>query len=140
MTISYWSCSTVFEKCVARKAAYWWWFSFLKMPLTKKAFGLLLADLSEVFDCHDLLIAKLYAYELDLSSMNLALSYLSKRKQITKVDPFFSSWEDILSGIPQTLSCFLFCSIFLCVTIIPVIWGQSTLLCRWYNTIFRRGW
>ena len=53
------------------------------MPLTKKAFGLLLADLSEVFDCHDLLIAKLYAYELDLSSMNLALSYLSKRKQIT---------------------------------------------------------
>ena len=36
-------------------------------------FGALLTDLSKVFDCllHDLLIAELHAYELDMSSLKL---------------------------------------------------------------------
>ena len=78
----------------------------------KKAFGALLIDLSKAFDClcHDLLIGKLHAYGLDLSSLNLLQDYSPNRKQRAKVDSFFSSWEDILSGLPQgsILSCLLF--------------------------------
>ena len=36
-----------------------------------KAFGALLTDLSKAFDCHDLLIAKLHAYGLDLASLKI---------------------------------------------------------------------
>ena len=37
-----------------------------------KAFGALLTDLSKAFDClsHDLLIAKLHAYDIDIDSLN----------------------------------------------------------------------
>ena len=68
-----------------------------------KAFGALLADLSKAFDClsHDLLIAKLHAYGLDLASLKILQHYLTNRKQKTKVDSFYSSWEKILSGVPQ---------------------------------------
>ena len=60
-------------------------------------------DLSKAFDfiCHDLLIAKLHAYGFDISSFNLLQYHLSNRKQRTKTDSFFSSLEDILSGVPQ---------------------------------------
>ena len=68
-----------------------------------KAFGALLTDLSKAFDClsHDLLIAKLHAYGIDIDSLNILQDYLSNRKQRTKVDSFYSSWEAILSGVPQ---------------------------------------
>ena len=68
-----------------------------------KAFGALLADLSKAFDClsHDLLIGKLHAYGLDLASLKILQHYLTNRKQKTKVDSFYSSWEKILSGVPQ---------------------------------------
>ena len=67
-----------------------------------KAFGALLTDLSKAFDClsHDLLIAKLHAYGIDIDSLNILQDYLSNRKQRTKVDSFYSSWEAILSGVP----------------------------------------
>ena len=67
-----------------------------------KAFGALLTDLSKAFDClsHDLLIAKLHAYGIDIASLNILQDYLSYRKQRTKVDSFYSSWEAILSGVP----------------------------------------
>ena len=56
-----------------------------------------------VFDCltHDLFIAKLHAYGLDLTSLKILEDYLTNRKQRTKMDSFYSSWEKILSGVPQ---------------------------------------
>ena len=45
---------------------------------------------NDLFDClsHDLLIAKLHAYSLDIDSLNILQDYLSNRKQITKLDSF----------------------------------------------------
>ena len=67
-----------------------------------KAFGALLTDLSKVFDClsYDLLIAKLYAYGLDLASSKILRDYSTSRRQRTKVNLFYT----ILSGVPQILS------------------------------------
>ena len=65
--------------------------------------GALLTDLSKAFDSinHDLLIAKLAAYGFALSSLKLIASYLSGRKQRTKVNNSFSKWSEITSGVPQ---------------------------------------
>ena len=65
--------------------------------------GALLTDLSKAFDClnHELLIAKLEAYGFDYLSLAYIFSYLSGRKQRTKVNNSFSKWSDIRSGIPQ---------------------------------------
>ena len=82
-----------------------------------KAFSALLTDLSKAFDClsHDLLIAKLHAYGLDIDSLNILQDYLSNRKERTKVVSFYSSGEAVHSGGPQDsiLGPLLF-SIFMC--------------------------
>ena len=54
-----------------------------KMVDTKKVFGALLTDLSKAFDyfSHDLIIAKLNAYEFSLHVLNLIQNYLANRKQ-----------------------------------------------------------
>ena len=58
---------------------------------------------SKAYDCipHDLLIAKLEAYGLDKISLNILFDYLNNRKQRTKIGCSFSSWYDIITGIPQ---------------------------------------
>ena len=68
-----------------------------------KTFGVLLTDLSKAFDClsHELIIAKLNAYGFSLSALKLMQSYLSERKQRTKINQAYSSWEEIPFGIPQ---------------------------------------
>ena len=62
--------------------------------------GTVLTDLSKAFDCidHNLLIAKLNAYGFDKQSINFIYSYLTKRKQRTKVDSAVSSWEMLFSS------------------------------------------
>ena len=63
----------------------------------------LLTDLSKAFDClpHDLLIAKLHAYGCDLPSLKLLNCYLRNRRQRVKINNFYSSWAEILFGVPQ---------------------------------------
>ena len=69
----------------------------------KKSFGALLTDLSKAFDClvHDLLIAKLHAYGFTIPSLKLINSYLTNRKQRVKINNEYSSWSNILLGVPQ---------------------------------------
>ena len=66
-------------------------------------FGALLTDLSTAFGClpHDLIIAKLNSYGFKLTALNLIHNYLTKRKQRTKTNHSYSSWKDILFGVPQ---------------------------------------
>ena len=68
-----------------------------------KLAGALLTDLSKAFDCinHELLIAKLEAYGFDHKSLTYIYSYLSDRKQRTKVNGTFSTWVLITVGVPQ---------------------------------------
>ena len=79
------------------------------------AFGAVLTDLSEAFDClsHELLIAKLDAYGFDKSS--LRHSYLSNRKQRVKINYKYSSPQnEIIFGVPQGSILGPFFSIFSC--------------------------
>ena len=80
-------------------------------------FGALLTDMSKAFDClpHDLLIDNPHTYGLDLPSLKLLHSYLTKRRRRLKINNTYSSWTDILLGVPQDsiLGTLLF-NIFLC--------------------------
>ena len=69
----------------------------------KGAAGAILTDLSKAFDClnHDLQIAKLETYGLDNSALLFVKDYLKNRKQRTKVNGSYSSWLDLLFGVPQ---------------------------------------
>ena len=60
-------------------------------------------DLSKAFDTinHELLIAKLDAYGFDESALEIVSSYLADRWQRTKVDTSFSTWRELLCGVPQ---------------------------------------
>ena len=65
--------------------------------------GALLTGLSKAFDCrlHDLLIAKLTAYAFDYGSLVFMQSYPSERQQRTKVNNVYSTYSDMLYGVPQ---------------------------------------
>ena len=69
----------------------------------KMSSGILLTDLSKAFDClvHDLLIAKLNAYGFDLKSLHLLNDYLTSRYQRVRVGSNYSSWKEIIYGVPQ---------------------------------------
>ena len=65
--------------------------------------GAPLTDLSKAFDCsdHELLIAKLYASGFDKNSLYFINSYLKGRKQRTKINSSYSTFAEILFGVPQ---------------------------------------
>ena len=65
--------------------------------------GAILMDLSKAFDTinYELLIAKLNVYDFDKNALKLILSYLKDRKQRVKVNTTFSSWVDLICGVPQ---------------------------------------
>ena len=77
-----------------------------KMKITRDRKGFcaaVLTDLSKTFDCicHDLLIVKLNAYGLEQNAVKLVYDYLSNRSQKTKVGSSFSTYLDIVYGVPQ---------------------------------------
>ena len=60
-------------------------------------------NLSKAYDClsHDLLKAKLAAYGFEYSATSSISDYLSKRYQRVKIESIFSSYLEILRGVPQ---------------------------------------
>ena len=68
-----------------------------------KVFDALLTDLSKAFDCldHELLTAELKAYDFNLPALRFINDYLSNRKQRTKIENTYSTWLDIIFGVPQ---------------------------------------
>ena len=65
--------------------------------------GTILKELANAYDClpHDPLTAEFEANGIGKSGLNLLLSYLSNRKQRTKVNSSYSDWYDIIRGVPQ---------------------------------------
>ena len=75
-----------------------------KFCLDKQGFaGALLMDLSKAFDTmnHELLIAKLYAYGFSIDGLEVLLNYLHDRWERVKINTNFSSWTQLLQGVPQ---------------------------------------
>ena len=64
---------------------------------------MILIDLQKAFDTinHELIIAKLHAYGFDKLSLKLLFSYLTHRSHWTKLNNAFSSWSQLLRGVPQ---------------------------------------
>ena len=92
-------------------------------------FGALLTDLSKAFNClsYDLLLAKLYAYGLDIPSLKLLHSHLTKRRKRAKKNNTYSSWNEILFRVPQgsildplLFNIFFLCDLFLFVSDIDI--------------------
>ena len=69
-------------------------------------------DLSKAFDAlnHELLTAKLSAYDFDNESLKLIRYYLTNRWQRIKISKSFSRLTELLQGVPQgsVLRTFLF--------------------------------
>ena len=75
-----------------------------KKALDNKGFeGAVLMDLSKACDTinHNPLIAKLHACGFNKSNLKLLFSYLNNSLHRTKINQSFSSWEELLQGVPQ---------------------------------------
>ena len=76
----------------------------LRLSLENKGYGgAILLDLSKAFDTlnHDLLLAKLHAYGFSKKALFLIKSFLSNRWRRTKLNNSYSSWTELLLGVPQ---------------------------------------
>ena len=60
-------------------------------------------ELSKAFECidHELLIAKLAAYDLRQDALKLIKNYLAKRRQRVEINGSYSTYGDITIGVPQ---------------------------------------
>ena len=65
--------------------------------------GAALTDLSKAFDCipHDLIIAKLSAYNFSDEALSYIYSYLTNRRQYVRINNTHSQLKTIISGVPQ---------------------------------------
>ena len=75
-----------------------------RRTLDKRGFsGTILMDLSKAFDClnHELLIAKLHAYGFSKKTVTLIRNYLISRWPRIKINTAFSSWTELIMGVPQ---------------------------------------
>ena len=65
--------------------------------------GAVLMDLSKAFDSipHDLLIAKLHAYGFNENALVLIYSYLKGQKQCVRINNSYSSFQEVMSSVPQ---------------------------------------
>ena len=85
------------------------------------AFGAVLTDISKAFDYlpHELVIAKLHAYGVDIPSLKLLHPYLNKRKQSVQLNGTYSSWSEIIFGRVSQDSIFIIIlfSLYLMLTI-----------------------
>ena len=68
-----------------------------------KHIGAVFMDLSKAFVTinHDLLIAKLKAYGFSYNALSFMLSYLKNRSPRVSINGSFSTWEEIIAGVPQ---------------------------------------
>ena len=57
-------------------------------------------DFSKVFN-HEFLVAKINAYGFSKYIIRLIFSYLNNRTQRVKVNKIFSSWRELLYGLPN---------------------------------------
>ena len=79
----------------------------LKQSLDNHGYaGAVIMDLSKeskAFDTinHELLIAKLHGYGLTMPALKLLYSYLCNRWHKTNINTSFSTWKELLMGIPQ---------------------------------------
>ena len=53
------------------------------------------------FGYHINYLSKLNTYEFSLSTLKIMQSYVSERKQRSKINQTYSSWEEILFGLPH---------------------------------------
>ena len=65
--------------------------------------GVIIMDLSKAFDTsnHSLLLAKLKAYGFSNEALSLLQSYLCNRFQRSTINGSFSSWNEVITGVPQ---------------------------------------
>ena len=64
---------------------------------------MIIIDVSKAFDTlnHNLLVAKLKAYGLNLDAASVIKRYLTNRYQRCKIGDSFNEWERIIAVVPQ---------------------------------------
>ena len=89
--------------------------------------GTILMDHSKPYDClpHDLMVAKLEAYDSAKENLQLINDYLSCRKQRTKIGSVYSDWANVIHGI----SIFLLMTFFLSLKSQTFVISRMVTLC-----------